>query len=121
MTMMRTFWDAAVAVDPAGAAEFGAGTPMPYCQPAELESLWRGAGLADVRVGELLVGADYDGFEDFWSSFLGGVGGSGAYCKSLDDAGRSALRDELQRRLGAPQGPFRLPARAWYARGLAPR
>ncbi len=120
MTMMRTFWDAALALDPAGAARFGAGTPMPFCQPDELRALWEGAGLAEVDVGELHAGADYADFEDFWSSFLGGVGGSGAYCNSLDEAGRIALRDEVRRRLGAPSGAFRLTARAWYVHGLAP-
>jgi SAM-dependent methyltransferase len=119
MTMLRTFWDAAVAIDPAGARRFGAGSPMPYCTPGELRELWRGAGLADVQVGELLVGADYAGFDDFWSSFSGGVGGSSAYCASLDERCRSALREDIWRRLGAPEGAFRLTARAWYARGLA--
>ena len=119
MTMLRTFWDAAVALDPDGARHFGAGTPMPYCRPDELRALWADAGLVQVEVGELHAGVDYADFEDFWSSFLGGVGGSGAYCESLAEAGRNALRDEVRRRLGSPHGPFRLTARAWYARGMA--
>ena len=120
MTMMRTFWDAAVALDAEGAARFGAGAPMPYCEPHELGELWRAAGLVQVELGQLLAGTDYHDFDDFWSSFLGGVGGSGAYVASLGDAQRKALRDEVRRRLDSPKGSFRLTARAWYVRGLAP-
>jgi hypothetical protein len=36
---------------------------------------------------------------------------------SLDDEHRAALRDACFRRLGSPQGGFRLAARAWFVRG----
>ena len=120
MKLLRTFWDAAVAVDPDGARDFGAGKPMPYCQPDELRRLFEAARLGEVHVGELVVGADYRDFDDCWSSFATGIGGSSAYRASLDQAGERALREEVRRRLGSPDGAFRLPARAWYARGLAP-
>lgn len=73
-----------------------------------------------VDAGELVVGADYRDFDDFWWPFTAGAGGSGSYCASLDEATRRALREELRRRLGSPQGPFRLTARAWYVRGATP-
>ena len=66
---------------------------------------------------ELSAGADYAGFDDAWFSFAAGAGLSGAYCRSLDEEHRAALRDEFQRRLDASDGPFRLDARAWAVRG----
>jgi ubiquinone/menaquinone biosynthesis C-methylase UbiE len=47
MELMRHFWDAAVALDPA-AVELDDGRRSPLCQPGPLAELWRGAGLADV-------------------------------------------------------------------------
>jgi len=46
-----------------------------------------------------------------------GVAPSGAYCASLDEQGRSALRDAYRRRLGAGDEPFELTARAWAVVG----
>jgi SAM-dependent methyltransferase len=120
MTMLRTFWDAAVAVDRRGATQAGALDRTRLCDPNELRELWAQTGLLEIDAGELVVGADYADFDDFWWPFTAGVGGSGTYCASLDDAGREALREEVRRRLGSPTGPFRLTARAWYVRGRRP-
>lgn len=120
MTMLRAFWDAAVAVDRPTALRAGALDRTRLCQPDELRQLWMHVGLLEVETGELVVGADYLDFDDFWSPFTAGVGGSGSYCASLDEAGRRALREEVHRRLGAPEGAFRLTARAWYVRGTVP-
>jgi SAM-dependent methyltransferase len=117
MTMLRTFWDAAVAVDRRRATQAGALTRTRLCDPDELRELWARTGQLEVDAGELVVGADYTDFDDFWWPFPAGVGGSGRYCASLDEAGRQALREEVHRRLGSPAGPFRLTARAWYVRG----
>jgi SAM-dependent methyltransferase len=120
MTLLRAFWDAAVAVDRPTAVRAGALERTRLCQPDELRQLWARVGLLRVYAGELVVGADYTGFDDLWCPFTAGVGGSGSYCASLDEASRRALREELHRRLGAPEGPFRLTARAWYVRGTVP-
>ena len=120
MTMLRTFWDAAVAVDRRGATHAGALERTRLCDPDELRELWARIGLLEIDAGELVVGADYDHFDDFWWPFAAGVGGSGTYCASLDEAGREALREEVRRRLGSPTGRFRLTARAWYVRGRRP-
>jgi SAM-dependent methyltransferase len=120
MTMLRSFWDAAVAVDRRGATQAGALDRTRLCDPDELRELWAQIGLLEIDAGELVVGADYADFDDFWWPFSAGVGGSGRYCASLDEAGREALRDEVRRRLGSPTGRFRLTARAWYVRGRRP-
>jgi SAM-dependent methyltransferase len=120
MTMLRAFWDAAVAVDRPRAVQAGALDRTRLCQPDELRELWARVGLLDIDAGELVVGADYLDFDDFWWPFTAGVGGSGSYCVSLDGAGQERLREEVERRLGSPAGPFRLIARAWYVRGTVP-
>jgi hypothetical protein len=89
-------------------------------RPDELRELWRSIGLLEIDAGELVVGTDYAEFDDFWWPFAPGVGGSGGYCASLDEAGREALRKEVRRRPGGPTGPFRLSARAWYVCGRRP-
>jgi len=57
-------------------------------------------------------------FDDFWSPFLGGQGPAPGYCLSLDEAGRTRLREEVRRRWPVgPDGEIRLIARALAARG----
>jgi SAM-dependent methyltransferase len=117
MTLLRRFWDAAVALDPS-ASELDEGRSMPFCTPDELARLWsEEAGLADVTVGPVVVAADYDGFDDLWQPLELGVGPSGAYTAALAPEHRAALKEELRGRLDAGDDPFRLGARAWVAVG----
>jgi SAM-dependent methyltransferase len=118
MTLLRRFWDAALRVDPDGAATRDEGRVMRFCTLDELRGLW--AGFADVAGGELTVSADYDGFDDLWEPLEHGVGPAGAYAASLDPPEREALREELRRLLGSPGGPFTLSARAWWVTGRVP-
>ena len=118
MTLLRRFWDAAVALDPA-ASERDEGRSMPFCTEDALAGLWSEAGLGDVRVTGVVVGAAYAGFDDLWAPLETGVGPSGAYVAALAAADRAAFKDELRRRLGAGDAPFRLTARAWIATGRA--
>jgi hypothetical protein len=90
---------------------------MPYCEPNTLAELWRDTGLLEVSADEIVVSAAYQDFEDLWAPFTAGVGPAGAYCASLAEAEREALRESYQRRLGSPEGPFELSARAWFVRG----
>ncbi|MDX6698292.1 MAG: hypothetical protein QOE65_1689 [Solirubrobacteraceae bacterium] len=120
MTMLRAFWDAVHDTDPAAAAKLDEGARMPYSRPEPLARLWRSAGLGDVATQALVVHARYDGFADFWEPFTAGIGPAGAYCASLDAPARARLRDACHARLGEPDGPFELSARAWAVRGTAP-
>jgi SAM-dependent methyltransferase len=117
MRLLRTFWDAAAAVDP-DSVDRDEGRFMRYASPDELEALWREAGLGDVAVSALDVQASYEDFDDLWTPFLAGIGPAGAHTASLDPAGQEALREELRSRLGDPAGPFTLSARAWCVRGV---
>jgi SAM-dependent methyltransferase len=116
MTLLRRFWDAAAALDPA-AASLDEGVSMPNSRPGELERLWRAAGLQEAETSELVVEAAYSGFDDLWQPLESGVGPSGAYAAGLPPERRARLRDELRARLGAGDEPFRLTARAWCVVG----
>jgi SAM-dependent methyltransferase len=117
MTLLRTFWDAACAVDPGRAEALEEGRVMQHCREGELRDLWLAAGLRDVATGAIVVSAAYESFDDLWSPFATGLGPSGAYFASLDDSTQQALLTEWRLRLGSPAGPFSLTARAWYAAG----
>lgn len=120
MPLLEAYWGAAMAVDPDGARQAGGDETNPWCTRVGLQRFWSEAGAEQVEGGELIVGAQYTGPDDAWWSFAAGAGVSGAYCRSLDEETRSAIRDEFRQRLGSPEGPFRLTARAWTARGRAP-
>jgi SAM-dependent methyltransferase len=119
MTMLRAYWDAAHEVAPDESAQFDEGKNMRYATLDELTGLWRQVRLDDVQGGELTVTVDYEDFDDLWAPFPTGIGPAGAFCASLDPEQQQVLRAALSRRLGDPEGPFELSARAWYAVGRA--
>jgi hypothetical protein len=90
---------------------------MPWCGEGDLADLWREVGLRDVRFEGLRVSAAYTDFEDLWSPFPTGVAPSGAFCRSLDDKRRAALRERLRDRLAVGDDAFELTARAWAVAG----
>jgi SAM-dependent methyltransferase len=116
MTMLRTFWDAALSFDSETPDE---GRTMHYNDPDGLRELWLRAGLEAVETDALVVEASYRDFDDYWEPFTGGVGPAGAYTSTLDPDRRLALREECRRRLGNPDGPFTLSAKAWAVKGRA--
>jgi SAM-dependent methyltransferase len=120
MTLLRAFWDAAREIDPERGAAADEGVVMRWCAEGELAELWRAAGLGSVRFGSLVASAKYADFEDLWSPLPTGVGPAGAFCKSLEDDDRAALRDAFRRRLGVGDGPFELTASAWSVVGRVP-
>jgi hypothetical protein len=90
---------------------------MRFGTPDELRELWTEAGLERVVTDSLEVTEEYESFDDYWEPFTAGVGPGGAYCASLAEDDREALREECRRRLGKPSGAFDLRARAWAVRG----
>jgi SAM-dependent methyltransferase len=115
MQMLRLFWDAARAIDSDAPDE---GRAMRFRTAEGLEELWRRVGLADVVTGRLVVETTYADFDDFWEPFTLGIGPAGSYCTSLEPSRQTALRDQLFVRLGSPEEPFTLSARAWAVRGV---
>jgi SAM-dependent methyltransferase len=116
MTMLRTFWDAALSLDPETPDE---ARTMRYNDPERLRELWLRVGLEAVETDALVVEASYRDFDDYWDPFTAGVGPGGAYTLSLDPDRRAALREECRRRLGDPDGAFTLSAKAWAVKGRA--
>ena len=76
MQMMRRFWDAAVALDPAALTK-DEGRRFPECRPEPLADLLNGAGLANVEVRAIDVLTVFKDFDDYWTPFLGGQAPAG--------------------------------------------
>ena len=117
--LMRHFWDAATALDPA-AIELDEGRRFPLCRPDALEQLFIQAGLDDVEVRPIEVPTRFRDFDDYWSPFLGGQAPAPSYNMSLSERHRARLRDKI--RSGLPiedDGSIYLVARAWAVKGKA--
>jgi SAM-dependent methyltransferase len=120
MELMRRFWDAARALDPAAAA-LDEAVRFPVCAPGPLEALFTAAGLAGVATRAIDVPTPFRDFDDLWSPFLGGQGPAPAYAMSLPEDRRAALREAIRASLPiAPDGSISLAARAWAVRAFRP-
>lgn len=118
MQLMRHFWDAAVALDPA-AFQLDEGRRFPICQPGSLTQLLQGAGLNDVEVRAIDIPTYFQDFNDYWSPFLGGQFPAPDYAMSLSEERRAKLRKGIRASLPlAADGSIRLIARAWAVRGI---
>ena len=119
MELMRYFWDAAVALDPA-AQELDEGRRFPMCRPEPLVELFTHAGLREVEVRAIDVPTRFRDFDDYWTPFLGGQGPAPGYAMSLSEARRDALRDRIRASLSVGiDGSVHLIARAWAVRAIA--
>lgn len=117
MELMRYFWDAAVALQPA-ARELDEGRRFPICHPTPLADLFEQAGLLDVESRPIDVPTVFRDFDDYWSPFLGGQGPAPSYAMSLTDERREALQERVRSALPiAGDGSISLIARAWAVRG----
>lgn len=120
MQMMRTFWDAAIALDPE-ALELDEGKRFPLCHPDSLRRTWADAGLEDVTVDAIDMPTTFADFDDYWTPFLGGQGPAPGYVASLLPERRDLLRDTLRDRLPiGSDGSIALIARVWAVKGTAP-
>lgn len=120
MQLMRRFWDAAAALDPA-AHELDEGRRFPICRPEALRALFADAGLGDITDRAIDVPTVFRDFDDYWSPFLGGQGPAPGYCVSLPEPEREKLRHKLQTELPTESdGSIHLTARAFAVRGIKP-
>jgi len=117
MELIRRFWDAAAALDPA-AATLDEGRRFGLCRPEPLAGLFRDAGLVEVAGRPIEVPTRFRDFDDYWTPFLGGQGPAPGYAMALDEGRRAALREALRARLPvAADGSIPLVARAWAVAG----
>jgi SAM-dependent methyltransferase len=108
---LGAFWTAARELD--GGVEDESG--LPGARRGHLMELFELAGLIEVSETTLVADIEHQTFDDWWEPFTRGVGPAGSYVKRLDDAQRVALRERCRMALG--DGPFKIPAQAWAARG----
>ncbi len=117
MQMMRYFWDAAVALDPAVEA-LDEGKRFPICNENPLRQLFQDSGLRHVESRAIDVQTVFGSFADYWTPFLGGQGPAPSYAMSLGENQRRELRDLIRSRLPIKSdGGIELIARAWAVRG----
>jgi ubiquinone/menaquinone biosynthesis C-methylase UbiE len=117
MQMLRTFWDAALTLDPEAPAEQRV---MRFGRTGELSQWLSDAGMVDVVETTLTVTSTYGGFDELWNGFLAGIGPAGSYCLALPPEDREALRSAMFAGLGKPDGSITLSAGAIAARGTRP-
>jgi hypothetical protein len=121
MRMLRVFWDAVVATDPA--AEKLDEKHMPLCHAGELSDLWTRGGLENVREQPIEITTRFSSFADYWDPLLLDQGPAGSYAARLSRDRMQALRAELKRRLAvsAEDAPLSLTARVWAVCGTVPK
>lgn len=110
---MRTFWTAAVALDPA-ARDLTEDRRFPFCTREGLTELAREAGLTSPEVIALESPSVFVDFDDYWHPFTLGAGPAPGYCASLPPEARERLRVSLSDNLPRQaDGSIALRTRAW--------
>jgi SAM-dependent methyltransferase len=104
---LSLFWDAVHRIDPAAAGE----AQLAGSRKGHLAELAAEAGLTNIESASLTVRIPFASFDEWWTPYLLGVGPSGAYVASLDEAGQAAVAEQCRRLL--PDPPFEHAATAW--------
>jgi len=118
MQMMRHFWNAVNALDPA-ARDLDEGRRFPICNPDPLRQLFRSAGLLQTEICPIEISTNFQNFDDYWQPFLGGQGPAPGYAMSLSEEQRARLRQRIYNSMPfAMDGSIPLVARAWAIRGI---
>jgi SAM-dependent methyltransferase len=118
MQLMRHFWNAVLALDPA-AQDLDQGRRFPICNPNALSKLFQDAGLTAIETQPIDISTDFKDFDDYWKPFLGGQGPAPSYLMSLNEKQHAQLRERIYNSLPfALDGSIPLVARAWAVRGV---
>ena len=118
MEIMRTFWTAAAALDPA-ALDLTEDRRFPFCTPDGLTALAKDAGLTNVDCAPIEVPTVFRDFDDYWQPFTLGAGPAPGYCVSLAPEARERLHDRLSDSLPRrDDGSIALNARAWALKAI---
>lgn len=117
MGLIRTFWDAAVALDPR-AAELDEGRRFATSRPGRLREAWVAAGLHGVELRSIETTMRFVSFDDYWQPFTTDVGPAPGYASSLPEEHRARLRERLRASLPTgDDGSIELVANAWAVLG----
>ena len=105
MTLLRTFWDTAVALDRADTTvrRGSVDAPLPAREPAGPVGVGRPARTSET--GELTPSVRYSGFDELWAPFTTGVAPSGAYTLSLDEPRQGSPPGGVPPTPGSSRGP----------------
>jgi SAM-dependent methyltransferase len=118
--MMRISYDTIVALGVPGAETWRVRLlGGPGVRPGELAKLWRGAGLRDVREGQITIRMDFANFADYWEPAIQGPllpgllhGLSPEWHERVRRAVESAFL------VGDADGPRSFAATAWVVAGM---
>jgi SAM-dependent methyltransferase len=111
-------------------ATFGAGGRLlrdhycsqPMTRPGDLQQVFDGNGLVDVKATELKIRMEFRNFDDYWGPVAGGEGPIGRFVADLGDAERRAAAMAVREayEAGGGDGPRSFVAVAWAVRGVLP-
>ena len=117
MQLLRSFWDAAVALDPA-AHKLDEGQRFPLCQPEPLRQVFRPHSSGRWKSAQLMFHHLPPRFRRLLDSVSWRAGASSWLCQ-VACANNDYLRDHLRAILPiAADGSIPLSARAWAVRGV---
>jgi SAM-dependent methyltransferase len=111
---LTTFWRAALQVDPSAPDE----SDRAGAREGALVGLFAQAGLGGAVATALTVRVRYATFEDWWETFMLGVGPAGGYLMALADDRRQVLREHCRRL--QPAEPLEISATAWAVTSRRP-
>ncbi len=110
---LSLFWNAVQTLDPSVTGE----VVRAGARQGHLAELADQAGLTAVTESLISVTVTMASFDAWWAPFQLGVGPAGDHVASLDDTGRTTLRDHCHALVG--DGPFDIVASAWAIRATA--
>ncbi|MEZ4661963.1 MAG: methyltransferase domain-containing protein [Caldilineaceae bacterium] len=117
MAFLRTFWDAAVQLDPQ-ASNLHESHRFADATDETLRALFQRAGFVNIEAVSIEINMIFQNFDDYWQPFLGGQGPAPSYVQHLDASAKTELRDAVYERLPIrADGSIAMPARAWATRG----
>lgn len=116
MEILRCFWNAVVALDPA-AHDLTEATRFPFCTQQGLRDLAEQGGLKVAASAPIETAAIFRDFDDYWRPFTLGAGPAPGYCAALASDARERLRQRLLDTLPRQSdGSIALKLRAWAVR-----
>jgi hypothetical protein len=90
-----------------------------YRSEAELEELFRAAGLAEVETTTVEITSEYSSVDELWDGAVASAGPGGSPAARMPPEALAAGREIAREALGDPAGGFTLRARCACVRGVA--